>query len=166
MSNLITEQEQRENIAAALAEQALQTAELVLQTAALEAAAGIGSAESASYLFQVVDFGGANTVEVIEGPAGKTGRVVSFTVYNITEIFHGDTTQARLDVGDGADANGYAFSTDVPAEQATATSVSPVVSAGVLGNSLPGATPITLTFVSTVGTPTGISDALVVINWS
>lgn len=149
MSSGLTIQEQRDNAAATIA--------------ALEAAAAIGSAQSIPYLFQVQDFGAGDAAEVIRGPAGLTGRIVSFTVYNITEIFEDGT--ARLDVGDGSDQNGYAFSGALGTE-GTGGSVSPAISPGVLDNSLPPDTDVTLTFVAPSGSPTGIADALVVINWS
>jgi hypothetical protein len=133
---------------------------------ALETLSGdAGAAFTETYLFQAQDFGAGDAAEVIQGPSGKTGIVRAVTVFNVSEAFTIVTTSARVDVGDGSDANGYAFSNDIPAV-AIAGSHSPAISAGVLGNELPGGAAVTLTFVApTGGTPAGIADVQVTITW-
>lgn len=132
---------------------------------ALEALSGSGSAYDETYLFQAVDLGAGNVAEVIRGPAGKVGTVRAVSVFNVTEAYNSVTTSARVDVGNGSDADYYAKSNDF-SDLAIAAAESPGIVAGVGGNSLPGDTAITLTLVGpTGGTPTGISDVQVVITW-
>jgi hypothetical protein len=132
---------------------------------ALEQISGSGLAYDATYLFQAQDYGAGDIAEVIRGPVGRRGTVISAVVFNVTEVFNSVTTAARLDVGDGSDQDGYALSSDY-ADVAVAGSGAVLFSAGALGNDLPGDTEITLTMVApTGGTPTGIADTAVVISW-
>jgi len=133
---------------------------------ALETMAGDGrGAYTETYLFQAQDFGAGNATEVIRGPAGKTGVVRSVSLFNVTEAFNSVTTSARVDIGDGSDADGYARTNDF-SDLAVGAAESHTVIEGVLGNELPGNTNITLTFVApTGGTPTGIADVQVAVTW-
>ncbi len=141
------------------------TAVEAVQTA-LEAITGSGSAvHDETYLFQAVDLGAGNVVEVIQGPAGKTGRVKSVSLFNVSEIFNSVTTSARVDVGTAGDADGYAAGADL-SDLAVAAAESPAFTVGALGNSIVGATEVHLSFIGpTGGTPTGIADIQVSITW-
>lgn len=132
---------------------------------AVEQLSGAGAAYTETYLFQAQDFGAGNATEVIRGPAGKTGHVRAVSIFNVTEAFNSVTTAAAVQVGDGSDADGYAYTADI-SDLAIGAAESPILNEGVLGNELPGGTNITLTFVApTGGTPTGISDVQVVVTW-
>lgn len=131
----------------------------------VEAIGGIGPYDE-TYLFQAQDFGNGDAVEVIQGPANKTGVVRSITLFNVTEVFNEVTTPARVDTGTVADPNGYTAGASL-GSLAVAASLAQLPSAGVLGNAIVGDTVIQLSFIApTGGTPTGIADVQVTIQWS
>ena len=131
-----------------------------------------------SYYFAGVDFGATDSTQVIAAPLtgrsskdglageGARGRVRGYTVYNVTETFAGSTTDAGITVGDGTTANLY-FEDNLELDE----TVTPGDSVYVVDNGdavdIPGGatTPLTVTFVAATGTPTGIADVLLDIEW-
>jgi|GEM_PF-4337766 len=132
-----------------------------------------------SYLFQGVDFGDTGDAsEVImppkDGPnttnpgAGRRGRVVGVSLFNISETFVGTTSGAAIQVGDGSDADLYFDSGNT-----TLAGSSPAVNTGLWlpddGSKVDipgGETAVTVTFVDAVGgSITGIADVLLEIEW-
>ena len=135
-----------------------------------------------SYTFANVDFGASDTTEVIAAPlVGRStaygalpnarGRVKGFHVFNVTEIFAGTTTQAGVHVGDGTDADAY-FASDTSLAGGALNTLA-VGKAQYVADSGSGvadipaslATDLTITFVAGTGTPTGIADVTVEIEW-
>lgn len=150
------------------------------------------SPKRTSYHFSQVDFGaGANITRVLAVPldgknaripgVGMRGRVVGALVHNVTEDFAGSTSDGRILVGTGA-ADGTYFSTFLTTalgnvldetldigesvyllDQGPAAGTDPD---GFRQVDIPGArTNITVTFVVLVGTPTGIADVTLDIDW-
>ena len=129
-----------------------------------------------SYYFSAVDFGATDTTQVIAAPlAGRDdamgtpptarGRVRGYTVYNVSEIFAGSTSGAGVTVGDGTTANLY-FEDNLGLNGTAVAASVYVVDNGDAVDIPAGATgDITVTFVAGVGTPTGIADVLVDIEW-
>lgn len=133
------------------------------------------------YHFGSVDFGtGSDVTQVIplplrgrddsQGtPVSMRGRVKGYSVFNVTEDFAGSTTDAGVTVGDGTTANKY-FEDNLPLdEDLDATEAIYVLDNGDAVD-IPGGnegTPgtLTITFVSATGTPTGIADVVVDIEW-
>ena len=133
------------------------------------------------YTFAAVDFGATDTTEVIAQPlTGRDtsmgvpptarGRVKGFSVQNVSEIFAGTTTQAGLAVGDGTTEDLY-FASDVSLANGTLNGVAVDKAQYVLnlsdGEDIPAEATgdLTLTFVAGTGTPTGIADVTVDIEW-
>lgn len=128
-------------------------------------ASAAGSFVDITYLFQAVDFGGGDSTEVIAGPAGKRGRVKAVSVFNVTEAFNAVTTPARVDIGDGTDADEFGLSGSL-GTTGVGEAISPEITDGddVV---VPADQDVTLTFVApTGGGPnTGIADVAVTIRW-
>ncbi len=129
------------------------------------------------YTFRGVDFGaGANIVHTIqvpeENPAasssqGRSGRVMSVVISNVSEDFAGSTTDAGVQVGDGSDADKY-FASGLVLNETVDITDNAVLELADSGSAVAielGRTTVTVTFVVSVGTPTGTADATVVIAW-
>lgn len=130
----------------------------------VEAIGGIGPYD-VTYLFQAQDFGAGDATEIIQGPANTTGIVRSTSLYNVTEVFNEVTTPARVDVGTAADPDGYVVGATL-GSLGVAEAVAQEPAAGALGNSIAGAGDIQISFIApTGGTPTGIADVAVTIQW-
>jgi len=116
-----------------------------------------------------VDFGGADEAFIIQTHGSKRGKVIEILIYDITENFAG-TTKARVDVGDGTDANGFAFTDDfVDAEMTTTVGAKHLstadgsISPGVLGDIIEAGDMVTFTCVAGVTAPTGIGRVAVTL---
>ena len=128
--------------------------------------------ERVSYYIAANDFGGgADTTQVVAGPAGKRGRVAGVHVFDVTETFVGTTTGGQVLVGLSGDTNAY-FESDHTEMQGSA----PAVGAALyLANTLdaeskdiiiPADTAVHITCVATVGgTVTGIASVQVDVDW-
>jgi len=95
--------------------------------------AAIAGASAASYnvtyIFPIKNWDTLWT-EVINTPAGKRARVVAVTLYDVTETFVDTTTDARIDVGDGTDADAFALTAGF-GTLAAAASLAPAITQGV-----------------------------------
>jgi len=125
------------------------------------------------YDFGVIDFGtGSNIVHTIEVPAdggaqGRSGRVVDVILSQVTENFAGSTSDAGVQVGDGSDADKY-YDTGLVLDETV-----DVADLAVLHLADDGAkvdieynrSTISVTFVASVGTPTGQAAVSVVVEW-
>jgi hypothetical protein len=134
------------------------------------------------YTFAAKDFGAADTTEVIPHPlAGRDsyygaapkmrGRVKGFGLFNVTEIFAGTTLMAGVEVGDGTDPDKY-FKSETSQAKGTTNGLAVGKALYVLdsgsGVSDIGADDtgdLTITFKGATGTPTGIADVTVDIEW-
>jgi len=123
-----------------------------------------------TYLIRAAfDFGAAagDATEVIQGPAGKYGRVKRAHVYNVTETFVGTTSGGQILVGDGSDANAY-FDSGITllAGSSPAVAAAADVPDTVASIEIPADQAITVTLKECVGgTITGIADVSVTIEW-
>ncbi len=134
------------------------------------------------YTFTAVDFGASDVAEVIAAPlVGRDtamgappkarGRVKGFHIFNVTEIFAGTTLQAGLEVGDGVDPDKY-FKSDTSQAGGALNGLAVAKARYVLDSGsgvedigADDATDLTLTFKAATGTPTGIADITVDIEW-
>ena len=133
------------------------------------------------YTFAGVDFGATDVAEVIAAPlAGRNteygvpptarGRVKGFHLFNVSEIFAGTLTMAGVDVGDGTTQGLYFSSDQSLAGQTNTLAVDAalyVLDDGTGAVDIPAEATgdITITFVAGTGTPTGIADVTVDIEW-
>lgn len=112
----------------------------------------------------VVDYGaaGAGVDYEFQTPASRRGKVVAVNLFQCTESFNAVTTSASVQIGTGADPDGYAFTDDIGsllANNAVAfTSYDGNLNDGALGSTLPEGSEIQIRTVGpTGGTPTGIA---------
>lgn len=134
--------------------------------AALEGIAALTafSDHSVTYYFSGVDFGAGDSTQSINTPAALRGKIKNVTLYNVTETFTDDTTQARIDIGDGVDADEFALTADFGTLAANASLV-PAITDGDTPI-IPVGDIVTITFVApTGGTPAGISDVAITIDY-
>ena len=128
-----------------------------------------------SYPFVATDFGASDATEVIAVPTngpnstsagtGLRGRIMGVTIMEITEDFAGSTTDAGVQVGDGSDADVYYDSGLVLDETADIGESVFLKDDGAQIDIEAGRTSVTVTFVASVGSPTGIATAMVHILW-
>jgi hypothetical protein len=132
-----------------------------------------------TYSFPAVNFG-SNTTRYIKGPAGKVGKIVEMLVCPTTS-FTGTTAAGRLQLGDGVTATKYAdlalgAAGAGPAAGAPvrATDVTKVGSGAALKGQDPNVLPftfipadqiITVTNLAPTGTPAGVADETITIEW-
>jgi len=67
-----------------------------------------------------VDFGAGDEAFVIATPATLRAKPLEVAIYKITETFNSTTTQARVDIGDGSDADEFALTDDFNDNASTA----------------------------------------------
>lgn len=117
-----------------------------------------------TYSYGNYDFGTATEVTSLKGPSGKRGELREIIVC-ATETFTATTTDADVQVGTAADPNAYAELTlgtlaDTDSLTATATS------GAIIEASIPADTQVEVTFTApTGGTPAGMADVHIVIDW-
>lgn len=124
-----------------------------------------------SYLFKAVDFGATAVPQTIQvpqrGTQGRAGRVVGVILSDVSEDFAGSTSDAGVQVGDGSDADKY-FNSGTPLDEAVDVADNATLFLTDNGSAVDielGRSTVTMTPVSSVGTPTGIADVTVVIDW-
>ena len=113
-----------------------------------------------------VDFGASDDTFILQMHGSKRAKCVEVLLYDITENFAGTTTKASVQIGDGSDADGFAYTDDVADAEAT-TAVGSKHFSSAAGSITPGALNsqgiieagdyVTVTAVAGTGTPTGIA---------
>lgn len=125
-----------------------------------------------SYLYQVVDFGtGSNTTETIQvpqtGTQGRSGRVTDVVISDVAENFAGSTSDAGVRVGDGSDDDKY-YDTGTVLDETVDVSDNATLWLKDDGSKVDielARSTLTVTFISSVGSPTGQSDVTVWVDW-
>src|SRR4051812_2717195 len=133
-----------------------------------------------TYSFPAVAFGSGNSTRFLKGPAGKLGKVTEILV-SPTTSFTGTTAAGRAQLGDGVTATKYAdlalgAAGAGPAAGAPvrATDVTKIGSGAALKGQDPTALPfafipadqiVTATFLAPTGTPAGVADVFVTVEW-
>ena len=117
-----------------------------------------------TYTFPAKDYGAATWTEVIETPAGFRGKVRAISIYDVTEAFTDDTTEARVDVGISGDIDAYVTSADL-GTLGIAAADSPALTEGAT-NIIPANNTVHVTGTApTGGTPAGIATTAVTIQY-
>ena len=112
-----------------------------------------------THSYDAVDFGTAAEVYTsLTGPLGKKGRIQSVIV-TATEVF---TTGGDVLLGIAADGAEYV---NMPLSTLAATDTLVSTAAQIVLADLPADTQIEITWNQTGGTPTGIADVQIVIDW-
>ena len=113
-----------------------------------------------------VDFGASNDAFILQMHGSKRAKCVEVLLYDITENFAGTSTKASVEIGDGTDADGFAYTADVADADATTaigskhfSSAAGTITAGALDEQgiIQAADYVTVTCVASTGTPTGIA---------
>jgi hypothetical protein len=136
--------------------------------------------ERISYDFNGVAIGAGTVTRVIKGPKGKRGRLADIIATPSTSMV-GTTTPGKVQLGDGVTANLYADlflgTAGAPAQAGApvvASAVTTIGSTAALKGQdptvlpwtfLPADTALTITFLQPVGTPAGVIDADIIIEW-
>lgn len=109
-----------------------------------------------SYADELVDFGGAGETTVFGTPTTFRGKPIAVDLYNNSETIAA-TTQPRVDIGDGADADIFATTGDIAdgAAGQTFNVADGTLTAGLQEIVEPG-DQVTITYVAGITTPTGI----------
>ncbi len=142
--------------------EAVQTAVEAIQASQATIAAASAASYHQTFIFPAKNFDTTWT-EIINTPAGKRGRVLAVTLYDITETFQNTGSDARVDIGDGSDADAFAATAGFGTTAANA-SLAPVVTQGAT-EVIPVGDIVTVTGV-TAGTPgNGIATVAVVIEF-
>ena len=112
-----------------------------------------------AHSYSAVDFGTASEVYAsLKGPLGKKGRITSVIV-TATEVF---TTGGDVLLGIAADGAEYV---NMPLATLAATDTLVSTAAQIVLADLPADTQIEITWSATGGTPTGIADVQIVVDW-
>lgn len=121
---------------------------------------------TASYLAQAVNFGaGDSTPIVFATPANLRAKVLAVDVYNVSVAFTADTTAARVEVGDGVDADEFVLTADIAAGS-DAQSFTAFDGTVVAGDQeiIEAGDQVTVTCVApTGGVPAGTADVAVTV---
>lgn len=127
-----------------------------------------------TYMFSSTDYGGASdTTYSIIGPQGKEGILWDYGVQGATEIFNGSTITPKVAVGTTADPDAYGEEIDLDAvaldDGLTARSANGLDQVAldlvIVDKYLARDTEIVVTCTAATGSPTGIADTIVVIDW-
>lgn len=137
--------------------------------------------QSVSYHFPDVDFGGGSDVTFTipcpvppeQAPAAggivtsgqQGGRVRGVSILNVTEDFAGSNSDAGVQVGDGSDVDKYFDSGLVLDETVDVGEAVFLADDGSAVDIETGRSTITVTCVASDGTPTGIADVYVHVDW-
>ena len=110
-----------------------------------------------------VDFGGTLSAYIIQMHATKRAKCLEVNLYDITENFAG-TTKGAVQIGDGSDADGFAYTDDFVDAALTTTlgsksysSAAGTITAGALGEIIEPADYVTVTCKANVTSATGIA---------
>jgi len=106
-----------------------------------------------------VDFGGSDYPFIIATPASRRAKCIEVQIAEVTETFAAVTTDASVEIGDGSDQDGFAFTDDIADGTASQifTSYDGSISPGALGEIIQPGDQVTITAVAGTGTPTGIA---------
>jgi len=110
----------------------------------------------------------------IRGPKGKSGRVIDYGVEGVTEVFNGASTTPKIAVGTTSDPDAYGEELDLngvadndyKSVRSTYAETSTGFAALMVNPEIPKDTEVYLTCTGAVGSPTGIGNAFVIIDWS
>lgn len=127
------------------------------------------------YLFPVHDFGAGSGAVNLIGPKGKKGVLIDYGVQNTSEAFTDDTTGALIAVGTAANPDAFGEEFDMvecaastgKTVRSTYTDDEIYVDEVIVDRFIPADTIVRLTLTApTGGTPAGIGQPFVVIDWA
>lgn len=118
-----------------------------------------------TYCFPTHDFGAGGDSISVRGPKGKNGRLVGMEVRAIGEAFNAVTTPAHLLVGTAGDTDAYG-DLNIGTLADTDSINEGIDTDAIINEAIPADTQVEITFVApTGGTPAGIGQAQVTIEW-
>jgi len=129
--------------------ESIDVAQEAIQASQATIAAASAASYAVTYVFPAKNWDTTWT-EVINTPAAKRGRVIAATVYDVTEQFVDTGSDARVDIGDGSDADAFAITGGL-GTTAIAASVAPAITQGAT-EIIPVGDIVTITGI-TAGTP-------------
>ncbi len=112
-----------------------------------------------------VDFGAGDSQYQLQTPVGRRAKPIEVSVYDVTETFTDDTTEASVEIGDGSDQDEFAYTDDFSTLAAdNADTFTSYDGSLVVGDTeiIEGDDEVTVTCVApTGGTPAGIAKVSV-----
>lgn len=125
-----------------------------------------------SYHFEDVDISsGADTTQTIavptDGTQGRSGRVTDIVISDVTQDFVGSTSDAGVRVGDGSDDDKY-YDTGTVLDETVDTADNATLWLKDDGSKVDielARSTLTVTFVTSVGSPAGIASVTVFVEW-
>jgi hypothetical protein len=119
-----------------------------------------------TFAYSGIDFGAGDKAASFQGPKGLTGKLREVILPNVTEVFNSVTTEAQITIGTATDADAYALVNlgDLAATDTFVTSQDDTD--GIIVDAIPADTQVEVAFIApTGGTPTGIADVQIVVDW-
>lgn len=119
-----------------------------------------------TYNYSGIDFGAGDKAASFQGPAGLAGKLREVILPNVTEVFNSVTTEGQIKIGTASNDDAYALVNlgDLAATDTFVTSQDDTD--GIILDTIPADTQVEVVFVApTGGTPTGIADVQIVVDW-
>lgn len=119
-----------------------------------------------TYTYSGIDFGAGDKAASFQGPKGMAGKLKDIVLPNVTEVFNEVTTPGYVRIGTASDADHYAEA-NLASTGATDTFVATQDDTDALIiTDIPADTQVEVAFIApTGGTPTGIADVQIVVEW-
>lgn len=121
---------------------------------------------SITYNYSGIDFGAGDKAASFQGPKGMAGRLREVVLPNVTEVFNSVTTEGQIKIGTASNDDAYALVNlgDLAATDTFVTSQDDTD--GIIDANIPADTQVEVAFIApTGGTPTGIADVQIVVDW-
>lgn len=122
--------------------------------------------QSITYTYAGIDFGAGDKAASFQGPKGMTGQLRDIIMPNVTEVFSATTLPGHILIGTAGNNDAYADA-NLGTTGATDTfTASQDDTDAIIDPSIPADTQVEVAFVApTGGTPTGIADVQIVVDW-
>lgn len=120
------------------------------------------------------DFGASTETFSVQGPKGKSGRLIDYGVYGVVEAFAGTSSTPIMSVGTPSNADAYGEEFDLGAladnsgksVRSTYHEYESGWSTYMVDQEIPADQEIMVTCTAAAGSPTGKAIPFVVIDWS
>ena len=119
-----------------------------------------------TYTYAGIDFGAGDKAASFQGPKGMSGKLKDIVLPNATEVFNSVTTEAQIKIGTASNDDAYALA-NLGDLAATDTFVATQDDTdAIIESNIPADTQVEVAFIApTGGTPTGIADVQIVVEW-
>lgn len=119
-----------------------------------------------TYAYAGIDFGAGDKAASFQGPKNMVGKLRDIVLPNCTEVFNSVTTEAQIKIGTASNDDAYALANlgDLAATDTFVASQDDTDA--IIDDAIPADTQVEVAFIApTGGTPTGIADVQIVVDW-